>query len=69
MKTLSILGSTGSIGESTLDVATRFPEKFRVAALAAAGVNPVRLAEQVIQTGARLPGVDPAYGPFTSRLH
>ncbi|WP_455028824.1 1-deoxy-D-xylulose-5-phosphate reductoisomerase [Neisseria sp.] len=31
---LTILGSTGSIGESTLDVVSRHPEKFRVSALA-----------------------------------
>ena len=31
---LTILGSTGSIGESTLDVVSRHPEKFRVFALA-----------------------------------
>ena len=31
---LTILGSTGSIGESTLDVISRHPEKFRVFALA-----------------------------------
>lgn len=31
---LTILGSTGSIGESTLDVVARHPEKFRIFALA-----------------------------------
>ncbi|HEZ3746718.1 TPA: 1-deoxy-D-xylulose-5-phosphate reductoisomerase, partial [Neisseria meningitidis] len=31
---LTILGSTGSIGESTLDVVSLHPEKFRVFALA-----------------------------------
>lgn len=35
MKTLTILGSTGSIGESTLDVVRRHPERFRVHALTA----------------------------------
>jgi 1-deoxy-D-xylulose-5-phosphate reductoisomerase len=34
-KGLTILGSTGSIGQSTLDVVRRFPERFRVHALAA----------------------------------
>ncbi len=33
MKNLSILGCTGSIGVNTLDVARRFPERFRVMAL------------------------------------
>ncbi len=35
MKGLVILGSTGSIGESTLDVATRHPDRFRIIGLAA----------------------------------
>ena len=29
MKRIAILGSTGSIGVSTLDIIGRFPEKFR----------------------------------------
>ena len=35
LKRLAVLGSTGSIGTATLDVAARFPERFRVVALAA----------------------------------
>ncbi len=35
MKNLSILGSTGSIGESSLSVVSEYPERFRVVALAA----------------------------------
>jgi len=35
MRRLTILGSTGSIGESTLDVVARHPERFEVVALAA----------------------------------
>lgn len=35
MKGLVVLGSTGSIGASTLDVAGRHPERFRIVALAA----------------------------------
>ena len=46
MKHLAILGSTGSIGVTTLDVVARFPERFAVTALAA-GKNVERLAEQV----------------------
>ena len=46
MKRLAILGSTGSIGTATLDVAARFSEKFSVVALAA-GRNVELLAEQV----------------------
>ncbi len=43
---IAILGSTGSIGEQTLDVVRRFPERYRVVALAA-GRNLAKLAEQV----------------------
>lgn len=35
MKSISILGSTGSIGEQSLDVVRMHPDRFRVAALAA----------------------------------
>ena len=34
MQTLTILGSTGSIGVSTLDVVSRHPDKFQIFALA-----------------------------------
>jgi 1-deoxy-D-xylulose-5-phosphate reductoisomerase len=43
---LVVLGSTGSIGEQTLDVAGRFPGRFRVRALAA-GRSVAKLAAQV----------------------
>lgn len=45
-KILSILGCTGSIGVSTLEVVRQFPDLFRVAALSA-GKNVALLAEQV----------------------
>jgi 1-deoxy-D-xylulose-5-phosphate reductoisomerase len=45
-KTLTVLGSTGSIGRSTLDVVARFPDRYRVHALAAHS-NADRLAEQI----------------------
>ena len=48
MKALTILGSTGSIGVSTLDVVLRNPERYRIHALAA-GQNTDLLAEQVLQ--------------------
>ena len=35
MKGLTVLGSTGSIGVSTLDVVARHPDKYRVIALTA----------------------------------
>lgn len=46
MKRLAILGSTGSIGVSTLDVVSAMSGSFEVVALAA-GANVERLAEQV----------------------
>jgi 1-deoxy-D-xylulose-5-phosphate reductoisomerase len=46
MKSIAILGSTGSVGVTTLDVVSRFPERFRVVALAA-GQNVELLAAQV----------------------
>lgn len=45
-KTLSILGSTGSIGVSTLEVVRQFPNRFQVAALAG-GSNIALLARQI----------------------
>lgn len=35
MKRLAILGSTGSIGQSTLSIVEQFPDRFSIAALAA----------------------------------
>src|ERR1700730_8955444 len=45
---VAVLGSTGSMGESTLDVLARHPERFRGAALGAHR-NAVKLAQQVIR--------------------
>ncbi len=45
---VSVLGSTGSIGENTLDVLARHPERFRLVALGAHR-NAARLAEQVLR--------------------
>ena len=46
MKRLTVLGSTGSVGEQSLAVAEAFPDRYRVVALAA-GRNVARLAEQI----------------------
>ena len=46
MKSIVILGSTGSIGTNTLDIVERFPDQFRVVGLTA-GNNDEMLAEQV----------------------
>lgn len=48
MKRIAILGSTGSIGVTTLDVIARFPDRFAVVGLAA-GKRVERLAEQIRQ--------------------
>jgi 1-deoxy-D-xylulose-5-phosphate reductoisomerase len=46
MKTIAVLGSTGSVGVTTLDVVSRFGDRFRVGAMAA-GRNIKLLAEQI----------------------
>jgi 1-deoxy-D-xylulose-5-phosphate reductoisomerase len=48
MRGLVVLGSTGSIGENTLDVAARHPDRFRIVALAARA-NDKALAEQCLR--------------------
>lgn len=48
MKKLSILGSTGSIGKNTLEVAANHPDKFRIVGLAVKGN--IRLLESQINT-------------------
>ncbi len=52
-----ILGSTGSIGTQALDVIARNRDAFAVEALVAGGANPALLAQQAIDTGARIVGV------------
>ena len=47
MKNISLLGSTGSIGQSTLSVVEKFPDRFRVVSLAAG--NNVDLLESQIR--------------------
>ena len=48
MKTISLLGSTGSIGRNVLAVIRQFPNRYRVAGLAA-GTNVAKLKEQVLE--------------------
>jgi 1-deoxy-D-xylulose-5-phosphate reductoisomerase len=43
---VAVLGSTGSVGESTLDVLSRHPERFRLVAIAA-NSNAAKLARQI----------------------
>ncbi len=52
MKTVTILGATGSIGTSTLDLIERSPEAFRVVALTA-NADVAKLAAAARRTGAR----------------
>jgi len=46
MKRIVILGSTGSIGTNTLDVVSRFPDRFQIVGLTARSNN-VKLEEQI----------------------
>ena len=55
-KTIAILGSTGSIGQSTLEVVAHHPDRFLVAALAG-GKNIHLLAEQIRRFHPRLVSV------------
>ena len=53
MKRLAILGSTGSIGRSALDVVRAHPDRLKVVALAA-GSNAERLREQAAEFGVKV---------------
>lgn len=66
---IAVLGSTGSIGTSTLDLVSRAPDRFTVEALTA-NSNVELLAEQARATGARFAAVaDPgAYGALKEAL-
>ena len=56
-KTISILGATGSVGTSTLDLVERHPERFEVVALTAAR-NVDQLAAAARRTSAQLAVID-----------
>ena len=58
-RTVSILGATGSVGTSTLDLIEREPERFDVIALTAA-TNVAALADAARRTGAKLAVIDDA---------
>ncbi|MCS1351298.1 1-deoxy-D-xylulose-5-phosphate reductoisomerase [Mechercharimyces sp. CAU 1602] len=53
MKRISILGSTGSIGQNTIEVVSAHPESFEIVALAA-GSNVPAMVEQVRRTRPKL---------------
>jgi 1-deoxy-D-xylulose-5-phosphate reductoisomerase len=69
LKSITLLGSTGSIGLSTLDVIRRWPERFRVFALAA-GRNLDNLVPQILEFQPSVVVVATAeiLGSLTSRL-
>lgn len=48
-RTVTLLGSTGSIGTQAIDVATRNPDRFRITGLAAGGGQLALLAQQAAQ--------------------
>ena len=50
---VSVLGATGSVGQNTLDLIARAPERYDVVALTG-GRNVARLAEQAKALGADL---------------
>jgi 1-deoxy-D-xylulose-5-phosphate reductoisomerase len=61
VRSVTVLGSTGSIGTQAIDVVARNPEVFRVVAVAAGGGRPELLAEQAALLGVAAVGVaDPA---------
>jgi 1-deoxy-D-xylulose-5-phosphate reductoisomerase len=55
-----ILGSTGSIGTQALEVVAEHPDEFRVVGLAAGGGQIELLAQQALDTGARMVAVSRA---------
>jgi 1-deoxy-D-xylulose-5-phosphate reductoisomerase len=56
VRTVTILGATGSVGSSTLDLIEREPERFAVLALTA-NCDAVKLAAAAIRTNAKLAAV------------
>ncbi|MEM8632081.1 MAG: 1-deoxy-D-xylulose-5-phosphate reductoisomerase [Pseudomonadota bacterium] len=69
MRRISIFGSTGSIGQSTLDLIARAPEEYEVVALTG-GRNTDLLAEQAKTFGAKLAvtAYSECYQDLTDRL-
>lgn len=53
MKKIALIGSTGSIGRQAIEVALRYPDRFRIVALAA-NTDARRLAEQAARLQPRL---------------
>ncbi len=69
MKSLAVLGSTGSIGRATLSVVEAHPDRFRIVALAA-GHNLDLLAEQIARHRPRLVSVaEPSAVDAVAEVH
>lgn len=64
---LVVLGSTGSIGVSTLEIVRRFPERFEVVALSSAGSKLDLLAAQISEFKPQFVGVTDRKGAETLR--
>lgn len=62
MQGVAVLGSTGSIGTSTLNVLRRHPDRFRLVALTA-GSNATLLAEQITEWQPGFAGLVSGTGP------
>ena len=65
MKRIVVLGSTGSIGESTLDVIRMHPDRFRVVGLST-GFNNRLLEHQAEEFGVKLLGAASPSFPVSS---
>jgi len=62
MRGVAVLGSTGSIGASTLNVLRRHPDRFRLVALTA-GSNAALLGQQISEWQPRFAGLVSGEGP------
>ena len=68
VKGVAILGSTGSVGEHTLDVIARHPDRFRVVALGA-NRNVEKLADQCLRFSVPFAALADAPPPRASRAN
>lgn len=68
-KTISVLGATGSVGDSTLDIIASSPERYKAHALTA-NSNVEKLAKVAIETGATFAAVanETLYGALKQAL-
>lgn len=57
VRTVALLGSTGSIGTQAVDVISRHRDRYRVTALTAGGAQPEMLAQQAVDLGVEVVAV------------